>query len=610
MKNYHHFWRRTVSTLLDSSAIYCIALFSQVLIYKFTFIAFGNIFIGVFIAYFFLSYTIFKGRTPAKILIGLKITGKNETKTTLIKFAIREIILKGIAGIIIPLYIFENVPLRTTSIMISFELILIVFISAIFLLVFKRTWWEWLSGTITIMDKDVSKAQLACVCGAFAALHISFISVSILPVLINKYNLLTKLPVPNQCNREVKQYADYIRNYSKDPVDYIFDLFKKFDIVVISERKHPEYTQYEFIFKLIRDKRFSERVGNLFTECGSVSYQDSLDTYLHTLYPTEADLNRATARLAGYSDGVWPLWSNTNFFELFKIVHSVNHTLAESNRINWYFTDLPVNWENATHETYLHNYTTPYRDSLMAVQVIEKYNRVLSLQKNSKALVIMNTYHGYGLASNGKNYFHSTTGYIMKALPGKVSNVMMNTISKKLVYVDVPVANGKWDAAFEMAGNPEAGFNFVGSPFGDDHFDARSLQIRGMTYKNVFTGYIFYTPLIVQYSKIGFPFEFENMEDRLLKRGACIDQQYVGLLRQQIKYFKLHPKNPYIIEPAKLLLIYNLIHYVAFPFLIFICLTINVIIYSVRLKQINKLCPTGLQPSNAGHRGKAAGLGY
>jgi hypothetical protein len=589
MRKKNYFWLRLVSSLLDFSAIYCIALLFQRLLYQVTFISFGNFLIGIFISYFFLSYILLGGKTPAKIFTGLKVIKKNGEKATPVIFITREIFLKGLFGIWLPLYVFEYIPLRTHFLLTCFEMLLVVLFSAILLVVFKQTWWEWLSKSKTIKDQKVTITQLRYTCCLFAALYISSISIAIYPLLLNREILAISYPAHYPKTKEVKYYADYIKSHSQDPVDYIFDLFKKYDVVVISERLHPEYSQYEFIFKLIKDNRFTEHVGNIFTECGSVSYQDSLNNYLHSDYTTEDELNRATARLQRNSSAVWPLWSNTNLFDMFKTVYSINNVLPDRNKINWYFTDLPMNWETATHETYIKNYTTPDRDSLMAVQIIGNYSNVLPKQKRQKALVIMNTYHGYGLAPNGKNYFGGTAAYIMKALPGKVCNVMMNTISMKYLWAFVPVVDGKWDAAFELAGDPAAGFNFAGSPFGDDHFDARYLQIKGLDYKDVFTGFIFYTPLNKQFCRDGFPFEFENAEDELIKRGACVNQQYIGNIKQSIAYRKAHRDEPYNNEPSKLPIIYNLINGVAVPFLLFVCLTIILLLFFIKRKQTNKL---------------------
>jgi hypothetical protein len=244
-----------------------------------------------------------------------------------------------------------------------------------------------------------------------------------------------------------------------------------------------------------------------------------------------------------------------------------------------------VNWNTATHETYISGYSNPKRDSLMAVRVIETYEKILSHEKRSKALVIMNTYHGYGLAPDGRNYFGSTTGYIMKALPGKVANVMMNTESMQYLWAFVPVQRGKWDAAFKLGGNPAAGFSFAGSPFGEDHFDARFDQIRGVNYKDVFTGFIFYTPSDKQFCKSDFPFEFEGAEDEMIKRGASVSLDYAEMIKDMVAYQKAHPGNPYTIGPTKMPLIYNLIHGLLVPFVLLVNLISLVILL---LKQRNK----------------------
>jgi len=591
MGNRNHFWLRFISAILDISTIFCIASLSQLLINRHTFIGFGTLFIMVFIGYYFLSYLFLEGRTPPKILTGLKIIRTDDKKASPVTFLIREILLKGLVGIMTSLCVFEYIPRKTNSIVISVDLILVVILAAVFLVVFKKTWWEWLSKTKTIRVQHGTKIQLTCSCFILSALYISCIVMAVGPFLTDIQNLPNRLPAPYPNTKEVKQYAGFIKNQAKDPVDYLFDLFQKNDIVVISERMHPEYSQYEFLFKVINDKRFTLEVGNLFTECGSVSYQDSLDHYLHTEYETEDALNRATARLQINSNAVWPMWNNTNLFDMFKTVNTLNNRLVDSNKINWYFTDLPVKWETATHETFINNSTSRNRDSFMAMQVIEKYNKVISLQRRHKALVIMNSYHGYGLAPNGKHYFGSTTENVMEALPGKVVNVMLNTMSMKYLWAFIPVQNGKWDAAFELAGNPAKGFDFATSPFGDDHFDATFLQVNGLNYQDVFTGFIFYTPLSKQFCKSDFPFEFENTEKELLRRGGLVGPEYVEVVKKEIAYQRAHPQNPYTIRGLNLSLGYNLANGVAIPFLLFLCLTIVLITYFVKVKQLNKLRP-------------------
>ncbi len=84
---------------------------------------------------------------------------------------------------------------------------------------------------------------------------------------------------------------------------------------------HLEYTQYELISKIISDKRFIDSVANIFTECGSVSFQDTLNNYMRTSFKSGEDLDRGTATLQRNSNAIWPLWSNTNLFDLLKTVN-------------------------------------------------------------------------------------------------------------------------------------------------------------------------------------------------------------------------------------------------------------------------------------------------
>jgi hypothetical protein len=69
--------------------------------------------------------------------------------------------------------------------------------------------------------------------------------------------------------------------------------------------------------------------------------------------------------------------------------------------------------------------------------------------------------------------------------------------------------DGKWDAAFAMAGNPDTGFDFQGSPFGRDIFDYFPYQ-PDYTYSDIFTGFVFYKPLDRHVMRYGIPGIFDE----------------------------------------------------------------------------------------------------
>ncbi len=220
----------------------------------------------------------------------------------------------------------------------------------------------------------------------------------------------------------------------------------------------------------------------------------------------------------------------------------------------------------------------------MAVCITQQYKNVIEKQRRRKALVIMNSKHGYGLISDKfsksflSDYNIGTTARLMKELPGKVANVMMNTGSIQYGALFTPVQHGKWETSFLMAGNPDAGFNFNGSPFGDDKFDLAFFSARGLTYKDVFTGFIGYQPLNKQVKKAGFPHEFTNFEDSILKRAAYVDKSEVEVFKAAISRAK-HSNNPVLSENFPFALFSNLIVLVIIPSLLLISFLITLFVF-------------------------------
>jgi len=72
--------------------------------------------------------------------------------------------------------------------------------------------------------------------------------------------------VPQEQDKPIEEYVEFIREHNQNPVDYILGLFEHADIVVLCERSHNEITQYELITNTIKDKRFIENVGHVFLE--------------------------------------------------------------------------------------------------------------------------------------------------------------------------------------------------------------------------------------------------------------------------------------------------------------------------------------------------------
>ena len=603
-------WRRAFSALIDIVFIFCTGYLVHRLISLVVFIDPFIIYSIIWVLYYVLFYLLLNGRTLAKMITGLKVITHNNAKIGIKNILIRELLCKFFLLFLIPYYllvhthIYNHTQLPPVILITAISFTIVVLITLVLLFIYKKAWWELASMTKTVKASLVNRS----------ARHISILAISgiflltmfgkIYPFFTNKpeqkpksaidgaFTQLYKFYPEYPINAETRKYADFVRSHSQDPVDYVFDLFDKYDLVVLNERLHPEYTQYELYSKIIRDKRFLNKIGNIYTEIGSVSYQDTLNNFIHTVFLSEDSLNKAAALLQRNSNGMWPIWELTNFFIFLKLVNTLNSELADSLKIDWYFTDMPVNWETMTSSAYKKRPHYEHRDSIMAVNIIDIYkDKLAKNERRKKGLVIMNFRHGYGLIrdNNGVKTGHffnklNTTPRLMDLLPGKVCNVLINTVRYGPAGFEIiffPIQHGKWDKAFNLAGNPDAGFDFKNSPFGDDEFDAfLGVPPEGLTYKDLFTGFIFYKPLEKHIKKHGFPYMLYNFEDSLIRREGCI-----GSDPEATKNWMKQYRNDQIFTMRfPYALFYNFIFNIGSSIIILFTLIIGLIFYTTPVK--------------------------
>lgn len=335
-----------------------------------------------------------------------------------------------------------------------------------------------------------------------------------------------------QYKTEISPYVTFLKSHQQNPVDYIMSLFQKHDMVILCERLHPEATQYDFICTLISDKRFIEKVGNVFTELGS-SLNNS---YVHDfLFSSGLQDNEVEKRLLHIYRNFYyrPFWEKYGFYIFLNRLYKLNNSLAANLKINLYMSDIPFSWEGMTKEKYKKFEDGPlnHRDRIMADQVLNKFAEICkSGQPRKKALVIMNYRHAFNDFSFADESKGDNTGrYIFEALRDRVANVMLNSIAAFYGSSDrkrnnSPISDGKWDAAFEVMGNPSVGFDFEESPFGADYFDYFTYQKHNMTYQQVFTGFVFYKPLREHQFLWGVPNLFADGYDKIIiERRKIVD---------------------------------------------------------------------------------------
>ena len=329
---------------------------------------------------------------------------------------------------------------------------------------------------------------------------------------------------------EIMPYIDFLKSQQTDPVEYVFRLFEKYDIVILGERHHSDTTQYELIIKIMQDPRFIETVGNVFTEVGVYNRTQWANRILKKDYKSYSDFETRLRKL--YWDVDYEvLWGKYNFWQYLTSIYKINKDLAKNKKINVYFTDIPYDWYKCkTVEQRKKEYDRidngDFRDSIMGSNFIKEYNKILNNKntKRKKALVIFNRPHSYQNYHTKNGYIlNSAASYIFDTYPDKAANVMLNWVRFQNSGIKYLIANGKWDAAFRYSGNKPVGFNFKDSPMGKDIFDHYDESFSGkICYEDIYTGFIFYKPMEDWVLAMGIP-GILNVDKKMIReiRRRC-----------------------------------------------------------------------------------------
>jgi hypothetical protein len=205
--------------------------------------------------------------------------------------------------------------------------------------------------------------------------------------------------------------------------------------------------------------------------------------------------------------------------------------LPPEKRIKWTGTDRYINWfDIKTKEDVENKYRPAHVPGNRDVWMAENIYRDFMQNGQRKSLVIMNYRHSFmndSWTSNvkkEKGFLVNTANLLKHWMPERVANVWLHTIKIGSITYK-PIAGGQLDAAFRVLGNPSLGFDMLGSPLGDNHFEIWKATKHSLTFKDIFHGYVFYNPVDEQRLHVGFPEYFsvpENMEE-LKRRFGLID---------------------------------------------------------------------------------------
>ncbi len=325
----------------------------------------------------------------------------------------------------------------------------------------------------------------------------------------------------------VGEFADYMQTKGMDPKEYIFEAFKKHDVVILGERDHRDTTQYDFILDVLADPRFAEEVGHVYTEVGVVNRTDAANRLIKGCYASYDDFYSAFIQFCRNMD-YEILWEKYNASKFIRGLYAINKNLPEEKKITWGLTDRPWDWSKAVYEGGEYSYSMVYdhRDRYMANNFLDMY-RVQSLRDGRrKALIITNQPHAV-------NFKEKQGHYIKQKLGKQVKIVLMNWYN----WSDEPAllyADGAWDAAFERMGCKPVAVDFHGSPFGrvkDEYYGRWSKVADGM---------IFYVPFYKFKAVIGVPGIFgDDFIEEYKRRYAITNDKpfpYNSMKSEQLYY--------------------------------------------------------------------------
>lgn len=304
---------------------------------------------------------------------------------------------------------------------------------------------------------------------------------------------------------ELKKYTNFIENQKQSPIDYILELFETNDIIILGERDHRDTSQYDLILDIIRDERFINKVGHVYTEVGVINQTKLANEVLKGDYDGEQKFNKEFVKLYRNLD-FNPLWDKYNMVKYLKGIYEINKNLENEKKITIGLTDCAFEWEGMTHEKYIefekklskHKYT---RDSIMAFNFMQLYEQQKPIKGHKKALLIQNRPHAINSVVHYKGRLLKTTGsYIKNEYANKVKIIAFNWYKwmppewyKWMPEHPIELTDdGKWDAAFEFSGNKSIGFNIKNTPFGITEFDYSYEQ--NIMFQDVLDGLIFYKP--------------------------------------------------------------------------------------------------------------------
>lgn len=302
------------------------------------------------------------------------------------------------------------------------------------------------------------------------------------------------------CNIEQQdEFEEFLLDQKLTAKEYILEQFETHDIVILCERIHDEFTQYELIFDIVSDSSFIENVGVVFTEIGTSNHTNEINVYLNSETKDSSHLNEMLVSII--RDYSWsPLWPQSNYPWFLSQCQKLNASLPKEKRIRVFPSDIAYNWDEISSEQQILDFDMLPRDSIMANNVIYRLDSLVRIgSSNGKALVIMNSrhaflkdlktqpYEGFRLTNTGR---HLHDYYKEKVASIYLTSLVTPNDRNKLEFIH----DGYWDYLFTSMNKTDIGFDIKGTPFGLAPAELSTITWKKDSFilQDLFSGMIYY----------------------------------------------------------------------------------------------------------------------
>lgn len=298
---------------------------------------------------------------------------------------------------------------------------------------------------------------------------------------------------------EENTYLEFLKEQNETAKEYVIDLFKDYDIVVLCERDHKEFTQYKLFLDIVKDPYFIENVGQIFTEVGVSNMDERINKYLQTEYPDSISSWKEVTSVFREIDSS-PYWHCYSYPWFLKELNKINQSLSDSEKLSLHPSSEAFDWSKCLNAKDYINFDNSIvnRDSIMAQNIINLFDQIrFKRNGNKKALVILNYKHAFLKDHRFEGSItHNTARYLADHYKNRVASVYIMGLAIPEIGNYTVVKNGLWDYYFEESNKIDVGFDLKNSPFGLSDFDVIPPDaLQQLTYQDMFTGLIFYKSL-------------------------------------------------------------------------------------------------------------------